>query len=288
MKVFDNSDKFTMKYTKKFISDLFKYKLFYKIVDTILLDEDYLLLNGLEMNENTRNNIIKQILKNFKELYNELGGTLKNKINEIIINNLDFIKYFDLKELYLNCYYYYELSPFYNIFQIFHSLKTKINKKGFLNNLKHNFGIYIEVDDFIKQINHKIIKTKFNNIYFKLIEKKMKIYLNDIIILQSIQKKNYHGNFLLFYTKILKKKKNNLRIINDQNIKIIMDNIRNYKDEIVTSIRYNRSYKKLKEKFSEDNNLVKKHKNVQKNINKKEYPIKNINIFRNKYKRNYR
>ena len=124
---------------------------------TILFDEDYLLLNDLEINENTRNDIIKQILTNFKELYQELEGNLKNKINEIIINNLDFIKYFDLKELYLNRYYYYESSPFYKIFLIFHSLRKKINKKCFLNNLKHNYGIYIEVDDFIKQINRKII-----------------------------------------------------------------------------------------------------------------------------------
>ena len=298
LELFDNNDLFKMKNPKQFINDLFKYNLFYKIVDIILLDEDYLYVNDLKMNENTRNKIKKNILKDFKEFYKNLGIDLKSEINKIIIKNLDFIKYFDLKEicsLLINDKN--EIYPSINIFSIFNILKEKINEDYFLDDLEQNYGIFIEVDDFIKEIID-------NNINFLglIIHNNQQLYLNQMILLQTFKKakiKRYYNFSFGFdcYYKIFKHKyynQNDKKQFYDNNLQIIFDNIKNYKDEIEDSIRYNRSYRKLKEKFGEDKNLKKKdkykYKYIQKERRQKEYHNnnKNIMLIRNKYKNNYR
>ena len=153
------------------------------------------------------------------------------------------------------------------------------------------------MDDFIKEIID-------NNINFLglIIHNNQHLYLNQIIILQTFKKakiKRYYNFSFGFdcYYKIFKHKyynQNDKKQFYDNNLQIIFDNIKNYKDEIEDSIRYNRSYRKLKEKFGEDKNLKKKdkykYKYIQKERRQKEYhnDNKKIMLIRNKYKNNYR
>ena len=86
LNLFESKIYVTFKDQNIFIKDLKKNKLFYKIVDIIFIDSDYLILSQeqslLNLSEILRNKIIKQMNANFKELYMKLDYKIKQKIKK--------------------------------------------------------------------------------------------------------------------------------------------------------------------------------------------------------------
>ena len=179
MRRYENEPNFKMKYLDKFIADLNRLKLFDQIVDIISKDKKYLesIVVG---KDSAKQQIINNMSQNFKSLFRGCGDDSRNQIKKIITDNLDFSDYF------------FELvDSRYNNFQVSDILKDgniknkdeivqtlfdsqrgnklliitffaqkKIEEKGFLEELEKNYGIYLEVDDFIEEMQKKLDEIK--------------------------------------------------------------------------------------------------------------------------------
>ena len=174
-----NERNFQIRFYDKFIDDLNRLKLFDQIVDIISKDEKYLdsLITG---RDNAKEQAINAMNKNFKRLFSLCSEEGQKNIKKIIFDNLNFADYFE-----------YEDDELYNDLKIGEILKDdiltnkdeivkeafdsqrgnklliitffaqkKIEEKGFLEQLEKNYGVYLEVDDFIKDMNKKLEEIK--------------------------------------------------------------------------------------------------------------------------------
>ena len=156
-----------------FIKDLKKNKLFYKIVDIIFIDSDFLILypkkSLLCLSEILRNKIIKQMSLNFRDLYIKLNEKIKQKIKRILLNEFNFSSYFDINR-YNYCFINYSQEikeptfsshpEFLDFFFIINSIREKVLDECFLNDLENNYGIYLNNEAFIAELNKKKKKMK--------------------------------------------------------------------------------------------------------------------------------
>ena len=176
---YENDANFKMKYLDKFIDDLNKKNLYDQIVDIISKDEKYL-ENLLVENDKAREKVMEKMNKKFKDLFTQCSDDGKKQIKKIISDNLSFSEYFDLvnDELYDNfkvseilkneniknkeeiLKYAYESQKGNRLLIITFFAQKKIEEKGFLEELEKNYGIYLDVDDFIKDMNKKIEEIK--------------------------------------------------------------------------------------------------------------------------------
>ena len=162
---------------KKF--DLKDKKIFDPIIDIISKDEKFIdtLIIG---RENVKEQVTSMMDNNFKRLFCSCSDEGKNQIKKIINDNLDFSDYFTLMddELYNN----YKVSDILKDNNIknkdeivqtaFESQKgnelliitffaqKKVDEKGFLQELEKNYGVYLEVDKFIEEMNKKLDEIK--------------------------------------------------------------------------------------------------------------------------------
>ena len=174
MNLFESKIYVTFKDQNIFIKDLKKNKLFYKIVDIIFIDSDYLILSQeqslLNLSEILRNKIIKQMNANFKELYMKLDYKIKQKIKKILLNELNFSSYFNNEDYYSHNDYSQRMfisnsefsSKFSDYILIFNSIKEKVLDKRFLDELENNYGIYLNNEAFIEELNE--IKKNYKKI----------------------------------------------------------------------------------------------------------------------------
>ena len=183
--LYEEDPYFKMKNLDKFNEDLKTLKLFDQIVDIISNDEKYLekMIVG---KDKIREQVEQKMNKNFKQLFNDCGDEGKKQIKEIITKNLNFSDYFDEKEddLYDNfkvneilkdeniknkeeiLKYAYESQRGNNLLIITFFAQKKIEEKGFIEELEKNYGIYLEVDDFIENMKKKIEEIKsFKELY---------------------------------------------------------------------------------------------------------------------------
>ena len=193
LECFYNKSEFIMENSDKFVDDLFKFDIFYQIVDLISLNERFLYLHNWEFSKNSRKKIIKKMISNFKEIYEECNYDLRSKINRLIMDNLDFSNYFDLDGILLNFLDRNdkvddELSKNYNLFLIFFIIKKKMKEKNFMKTLEDNYGVYLEVDSFIKEFNQILKKHKNIMDYNKYFGNYFNHHLNNIIILLTFEK----------------------------------------------------------------------------------------------------
>ena len=214
LKLFEK-EKFYFKNPKSFINDLKRNKLFDKIVDIIFLNSDYLLLYNkqslLNISEIIRNRIIKQMNINFKDLYTNLNDQIKKKIQKILMNEVNFSSYLNLnsipsllKEKEIYDFFSYS-SKFISIFDFF---RQKILDKNFLNELEKNFGIFMNNEPFIEQLNQRkknwensesIIKTFLGDKNLNSIKNLIHLYyLNLILGKYSSNYVRYNGKFVDF------------------------------------------------------------------------------------------
>ena len=107
----------------------------------VFLEFFELTTNGKNLYEKTlaekEEEIIKKIIRNEVNLY------LKKTIDELL-NDEDFIKYV------------YRSQRGNNLLLITFFAQKKMEEKGFLNELEKNYGIYLEVDNFIKEMRQKL------------------------------------------------------------------------------------------------------------------------------------
>ena len=209
---FNNNPQFLIKNNQLFIDDLYKHEIFDKIVDIIISDKN---INQGKKSKNFRKKIIGNISDNFKELYNICDTERKNKINELLYNNINLCNedYFDLDINHIlneNKTIEINLQESFNILQIFHILSKKINEPNFFDDLMKNYGVLISTHYLINEIN-KINEEK--NI-LKFIEN---IYEKDIIVIVYLEKYNKPNNIDNI---INLQEKENINIIKDNNISI--------------------------------------------------------------------
>ena len=174
-----NEPNFQIRFIDKFMDDLKRLKLLEQIVDIISKDEKYLssLILG---RDDAKEQINHNIEKNFKKIFIKCSEECQNNIKKMIFDNLNFSDYFE-----------YEDDELYNELKIGEILKDdvlknkdeivkaafesqrgnklliitffaqkKIEEKGFLEQLEKNYGIYLEVDDFIKDMNKQLEEIK--------------------------------------------------------------------------------------------------------------------------------
>ena len=180
MRRYENEPNFKMRNLKKFNDDLNDLKLFDQIVEIISKDEKYLssILIG---RDNPKEHVANTMGKYFKKLYCGCGEDSQKEIKKIIFDNLNFADYFDINnvdERYDN----FQVSEILKdenienkeeIVQTVFDLQTgnklliitffaqkKVDEKGFLEELEKNYGIYLEVEDFIKEMNKKLEEIK--------------------------------------------------------------------------------------------------------------------------------
>lgn len=178
MRRFENEPNFKMRYLDKFIADLNNLKLFDQIVDIINKDEKFL-ESVVVGKENIKQQIINSMSQNFKKLFCGCGEDGRNQIKKIISENLDFSDYFIVVDSRYDNFQVSDILKDENIKNkeeivetLFNSQRgnklliitffaqKKVEEKGFLEELEKNYGIYLEVDDFIEEMQKKLEEIK--------------------------------------------------------------------------------------------------------------------------------
>ena len=249
---YENNKELRINNYEKFLNDLHLKVIYGKIVEIISNDKGYLatVFVGRKSAKKQVEILIKQ---SFKELFLRCSKEGREQLKDIIFKNLYFPKYFS--EFTTND------SNIYNNFQVHELLKSlvnqkrnefikyafesqrgnylllitffaqkKIEEKGFLEELEKNYGVYLDVDNFIKEMNKKISEIKTYKALFEYIgadfikEEKYKDKDDIDLIIDSYIKareKNYIVNKPKEKTDEEKKENNKNKISSDNNIHII-------------------------------------------------------------------
>ena len=181
-------------------------------------------------NSEEKKKIIKEKMeKNFKDLFCQCSKQSKNKMFKIISQKLQFSEYFDIKEedetikLYedkteIRNYYYdsckldeylkdREIENIDEILQyafdnqkgnklliITFFTQKKIEDKEFMKELEANYGIYLDVETFIKEMNQKLNEIKSFSEMYKYIGSEYGKDLTDLeIIIKSYERAKLKG-----------------------------------------------------------------------------------------------
>ena len=173
--------------------------------------------------------IMEKMEKNFKDLFCQCSKQSKNKMFKIISQKLQFSEYFDIKEedetikLYedkteIRNYYYdsckldeylkdREIENIDEILQyafdnqkgnklliITFFTQKKIEDKEFMKELEANYGIYLDVETFIKEMNQKLNEIKSFSEMYKYIGSEYGKDLTDLeIIIKSYERAKLKG-----------------------------------------------------------------------------------------------
>ena len=181
-KKFEENNNFKMRNLDKFNQDLHKIGIFEQIVSIISNDKGFLdhIFIG---KERAKGQVEIRMNKSFKRLYCECSREGKNQIKELIIKNLKFSDYFDASEL--------DDKGLYDSFRVDEMLKNeditnkdeiikygfkrqrgnqlylisffaqkKVEEPGFLEELEKNYGVYLDVENFIKEMKQKLEEIK--------------------------------------------------------------------------------------------------------------------------------
>ena len=184
LNLFENKDFIDFKDNEAFIKDLKINNLFNKIVDIIFMNSIYLILvqdlSLLCLSEILRNKIIEQMNLNFKDLFINLNEEIKQRIKKLLLDKINFSNYFNQSDFISYISFPKEMlksifclsSEFSNYISIINSIREKVLNKSFLEELENNYGIYLNNETFIEEINKikenyekidNIIKDVFGN-----------------------------------------------------------------------------------------------------------------------------
>jgi hypothetical protein len=247
---YENKKNFKMNYFDKFINDLKKKHIYENIIDIISNDKEYLecVFVGRKSIKKQVDILIKQ---GFKELFQRCSKEGKDKLKQIISENLNFSDYFDINQFKMKEVDLYDNNQVHEILKgiekerreefIKYSFESqrgnylllitffaqkKIEEKGFLEQLEKNYGVYLDVDNFIKEMNQKISEIKTYKQLFEYIgadfikEDKYKDKDDLDLIIDSYIKareKNYLVNKPKTNEKSYIKKKNDINDISSNN-----------------------------------------------------------------------
>jgi hypothetical protein len=179
---FEKNKDFKMNRLDEFNQDIKDKNIYKEIIDIISTDKGYLEHIFLGK-EKARELAEKRISQSFKRLFQECSREGKDKLKDIILKNLYFPDYFQqvlqknielydkfkvnelLKDLTGNVKEEFLSRAFESqkgnklLFITFFAQK-KIEEEGFLDNLEKNYGVYLDVDNFIQEMNQKSSEIK--------------------------------------------------------------------------------------------------------------------------------
>ena len=179
---------------EKFIELLIKENIYDKIIDIINQKEESSII-GLPTTGKQKNNtkkLLDNLKKDFNIFFESLNSNKKRKIIDLLIDKKEFYDFFELSNSYIKKH---KISPkiervlkikklLYNNNEISEDIKNdflkyafetqignklllitfitknKIEEKDFLKKLENNYGVYLEVDDFIKEMKKKLNEIK--------------------------------------------------------------------------------------------------------------------------------
>ena len=182
---FHNDPDFKMRYLDIFNKELHNKNIFHKVINTIANDKNFL------WNYNNNFNYAKRsaenrITQSFKRLYNECSDWGRNRLNNIIKENMRFGDFFieDEKDIRTGVYYAcqvdqilkgnnentpemrevlkyaYESQKGNQLLLITFLVLNKLGEQGFMDELEKNYGIYLEVDAFFLDMKKKLKDIK--------------------------------------------------------------------------------------------------------------------------------
>ena len=179
---------------EKFIELLIKENIYDKIINIINEKEESSII-GLPVTGKQKNNkkkLLDNLKKDFNIFFESLNSNKKRKIIDLLIDKKEFYDFFELSNSYIKKH---KISPkiervlkinklLYNNNEISEDIKNdflkyafetqignklllitfitknKIEEKDFLKKLENNYGVYLEVDDFIKEMKKKLNEIK--------------------------------------------------------------------------------------------------------------------------------
>ena len=178
--MFHTDENLKMKYLDIFNKVLHKLNIYKEIIDLIANDNDYLYNynNDWKLGKRMAEERIKS---SFKSLYNEVSQWTRNRIKEKIKDKMHFSDFFEedekqMKRRVCNSFrveeilkgneriqdttkslnYAYQSQRGNQLLIItFYALK-KIEEKGFMEELEKAYGIYLGVDEFVKELKKKL------------------------------------------------------------------------------------------------------------------------------------
>ena len=215
MKNYESIPDFTMTKLKLFIEDLNKKGIFYDIVNIIKSDSKFLEENDEdgEYQSYAERDIKRRMNRNFKNLFNQCSYDSRRKIVALIMKNLNFSKYFN-SETYHSLYdlnldellgknikdldkileYAFKSQKGNSLLIITFFAQKKIEEKGFLEELEKNYGIYLDVDNFIKEMNLKLKEINSFKKMFEYIGSEFGSNMDDLkIIIEGYQRARKKG-----------------------------------------------------------------------------------------------
>ena len=182
---FHKDPNFKMRYLDIFNKELHNKNIYNKVINTIANDRNFLW--------NYNNNFYQakqaaesEITLSFKRLYNQCSDWGRNRLNELIKDNMQFSDFFIENEreirdgLYDSCQvneilkandkdsqemkevlkYAYESQKGNQLLLITFLVLNKLGETGFLEQLEKNYGIYLEVDAFFLDMKQKLKEIK--------------------------------------------------------------------------------------------------------------------------------
>ena len=189
---FETDPNFKMRYLDIFNKELHKLGIFDEIVNIISNDSSILYQYYGNVNY-AKNMVTSRMTQSFKRLFNECCQENRDKLKKIILEKMNFSIFFEVElnqikdDIYnsLNIEEILQDKNIKNLNEILEYAFTsqrgnqlliitffaqkKIEEKDFLENLEKSFGVYLDVDDFIKEMKQKLNEIKSYKDLYKYI-----------------------------------------------------------------------------------------------------------------------
>jgi ubiquitin-protein ligase len=188
---FQKDPYFKIRFLDIFVKELHKQDIYHQMIDIISNDKNYLW--NYHNNRNYAKRMAeKGISRSFKKIYNQCIQSSKDRINDLIREKMHFSEFFQeedermVKDEMYESYqvdeilkggkessdtsdilaYAYESQKGNHLLLITFLVLKKLKEKGFMEELKKSYGIYLGVDAFLKEIKQKLKEIKsFKSLY---------------------------------------------------------------------------------------------------------------------------
>lgn len=182
---FGSDPNFKMNYLDVFNKELHRQNIFNRIIDIISNDNNFIRLYNKDYRW-AKSQAEKGIKRSFKQLFNQCSQWSRSRIKEVILANLHFQDFFEEDENQMKNWLYdsYRVSDMLKVCKedneslkevlkyayesqrgnqllliTFYAFK-KIEEQGFIEELKKNFGIFFQVDEFVDGLKLKLNEIK--------------------------------------------------------------------------------------------------------------------------------
>ena len=185
-----------LKSPEEFLKYLEDNHLYIKIAEIMKFEKNLFLYNGKMSSK-----IKKIICTSFKKFINNTDMNTREKLKEIIVENMHFYEQIEFEKFFKN-----ELNDesmikrrkdILNSLVILFYIKKRINEKNFMNELENNFSVYLDIDETLEKLNEIISNI---DLYFdkeiedldKTIFNRFKKIIEELLILDGKAKEEMH------------------------------------------------------------------------------------------------